>query len=63
MIQAYAERKGMTFPEANDYLIEFALRTIEARRKGGANVGNRPEQKKVLARARKLRFQDKEQTQ
>lgn len=54
-IQDYADYKGLTWKEAHDYLIEFALNTIDARRKGGTKVGNRPEQEKHLRRARKVR--------
>lgn len=54
-IQEYAERKGLDWKAAHDYLITFALDTIDARRKGGSKVGNRPQQEKHLARARKIR--------
>lgn len=54
-IQEYADRKGLDWKAAHDYLIEFALNTIDARRKGGTAVGNRPQQEKHLARARKSR--------
>lgn len=55
-IQEYADRKrGGDWKAAHDFLIEFALATIEARRKGGEAAGNRPQQEKQLARARKAR--------
>lgn len=54
-IQEYADYKGLDWKQAHDYLIEFALNTIAARRKGGSVAGNRPEQEKHLARARKAR--------
>lgn len=54
-IQEYADRKGWDWKRAHDYLIEFALATIAARRKGGKTAGNRPEQVTHLARARKIR--------
>lgn len=54
-IQDYADRKGLDWKAAHDYLIAFALDTIDARRKGGTAVGNRPQQEKHLARARKVR--------
>ena len=54
-IQAYADYKGLDWKQAHDYLIEFALSTIDARRKGGSVAGNRPEQAKHLAKARKIR--------
>lgn len=52
-IQEYADRKGIDWKTAHDYLISFALDTIDARRKGGIAVGNRPEQEKHLRAARK----------
>lgn len=54
-IQEYADRKGLDWKAAHDYLIDFALNTIDARRKGGTKTGNRPEQEKHLKRARKAR--------
>lgn len=55
-IQAYADRKrGGDWKAAHDFLIEFALATLEARSKGGKKVGNRPQQEKHLAKARKAR--------
>jgi hypothetical protein len=54
-IQDYADYKGLDWKAAHDYLIEFALDTIDARRKGGTKVGNRPQQEKHLERARKVR--------
>ncbi len=54
-IQDYADRKGIDWKAAHDYLIDFALSVIDARRKGGTKVGNRPEQGKHLTRARKAR--------
>ena len=55
-IQEYADRKrGGDWKAAHDFLIEFALATIEARSKGGKKVGNRPGQEAHLKRARKAR--------
>lgn len=54
-IQEYADRKGLDWKSAHDYLVTFALDTIDARRKGGTKVGNRPQQAKHLAKARKAR--------
>lgn len=54
-IQEYADRKGFTVLEAHETLLAFALDTIDARRKGGNVAGNRPQQEKQLARARKAR--------
>lgn len=54
-IQEYADRKGLEWKAAHDYLVEFALDVIDARRKGGTKVGNRPQQEKHLERARKIR--------
>lgn len=55
-IQEYADRKrGGDWKAAHDFLIEFALKVIDGRRKGGTAVGNRPQQEKHLARARKVR--------
>ena len=54
-IQEYADYKKLDWKAAHDYLIEFALNTIDARRKGGTKVGNRPEQEKHLKRARNLK--------
>jgi hypothetical protein len=55
-IQEYADKKrGGDWKAAHDFLIEFALATIEARSKGGTATGNRPQQEKHLARARKVR--------
>lgn len=55
-IQEYADRKrGGDWKAAHDFLIEFALATLEARSKGGKVAGNRPQQEKQLARARKAR--------
>ena len=33
-IQAYADHKGIDWKAAHDYLIEFALKVIDGRRKG-----------------------------
>lgn len=54
-IQEYADRKGLDWKAAHDYLIEFALSVIDARRKGGTKTGNRPQQEKHLAKARRVR--------
>ena len=54
-IQEYADYKKLDWKSAHDYLIEFALKVIDGRRKGGTAVGNRPQQEKHLARARKVR--------
>jgi hypothetical protein len=54
-IQDYAERKGLTIIDAHNALLAFALDTIDGRRKGGKKTGNRPQQEKHLARARKVR--------
>lgn len=54
-IAEYAERKGLTILDAHETLLTFALDTIDGRRKGGLKVGNRPQQEKHLARARKVR--------
>lgn len=55
-IQKYADKKrGGDWKAAHDFLIEFALATIAARSKGGTKTGNRPQQGKHLARARKVR--------
>lgn len=40
---------------AIDTLLIYALDAIDARRKGGKKTGNRPQQEKHLARARKVR--------
>lgn len=54
-IDDYIQRKGKDRQTAIDDLLTFALDTLDARRKGGKKVGNRPEQEKHLARARKRR--------
>lgn len=54
-IHEYAERKGITILEAHEALLELALNVIDGRRKGGTTTGNRPQQEKHLARARKVR--------
>ena len=54
-IDDYMQRKGLDRLAAIEALLTFALDTIDARRKGGSKVGNRPEQEKHLARARKIR--------
>lgn len=54
-IQDYAARKGITIIEAHGRLLDFALETLDGRRKGGSTVGNRPQQGKHLAKARKAR--------
>lgn len=54
-IQEYADRKGITILDAHEALLAFALDTIDGRRKGGTKTGNRPQQEKHLARARKAR--------
>lgn len=51
-IQEYANRKGIDWKTAHDYLVTFALGVIEGRRRGGRKVGNRPEQKTHLVKAR-----------
>lgn len=54
-IDDYMQRKGLDRLAAIEALLTFALDTIDGRRKGGKSVGNRPEQGKHLARARKVR--------
>lgn len=54
-IQEYADRKGITVLDAHQALLELALNVIDGRRKGGTQTGNRPQQEKHLARARKVR--------
>lgn len=54
-IDEYMQRKGLDRQTAVDALLTFALDTIDGRRKGGTKVGNRPQQGKHLAKARKAR--------
>lgn len=54
-IQEYADRKGVTLLDAHTTLLTFALDTLDGRRKGGQKTGNRPQQEKHLAKARKIR--------
>jgi hypothetical protein len=54
-IDDYMQRKGKDRQTAIDDLLTFALDTIDGRRKGGTKTGNRPQQEKHLARARKVR--------
>ena len=54
-IQAYADRKGITVVEAHQRLLDFALDTLDARRKGAEAVNARPDHAKHLARARQSR--------
>lgn len=54
-IDDYMERKGLDRQTAVDALLTFALDTIDGRRKGGNRTGNRPQQEKHLAKARKVR--------
>lgn len=54
-IDDYMQRKGKDRQTAIDDLLTFALDTLDGRRKGGTTTGNRPQQEKHLARARKVR--------
>lgn len=54
-IDDYMQRKRVDRQTAIDTLLIFALDTIDGRRKGGTKTGNRPQQEKHLARARKVR--------
>lgn len=54
-IDDYMLRKGYDRLKAVETLLTFALDTIDGRRKGGKAVGNRPQQEKHLAKARKAR--------
>jgi hypothetical protein len=54
-IDDYMQRKGLDRLAAIEALLTFALDTIDGRRKGGTAVGNRPQQEKHLAKARKVR--------
>jgi hypothetical protein len=54
-IDDYMARKGLDRQTAVDALLTFALDVIDGRRKGGTKVGNRPQQEKHLAKARKVR--------
>jgi hypothetical protein len=54
-IDAYLTRKGLDRHTAIDHLLTFALDTLDGRRKGGTTTGNRPQQKRHLAKARKAR--------
>lgn len=54
-IDDYMQRKGLDRIAAIEALLTFALDTIDGRRKGGTAVGNRPQQEKHLAKARKIR--------
>ena len=54
-IDDYIQRKGLDRQAAIDALIVYALDAMDARRKGGTKTGNRPQQEKHLARARKVR--------
>lgn len=51
----YMLRKGLNRQAAETELLTFALDSIDARRRGGFLTGNRPQQEKHLARARKAR--------
>jgi hypothetical protein len=52
-IDDYMQRKNLDRQTAIDALLTYALDQIDARRKGGTKVGNRPEQATHLKRARK----------
>ena len=54
-IDDYMQRKNLDRQTAIDNLLTLALDVIDGRRKGGSVVGNRPQQEKHLARARKAR--------
>ena len=55
-IDDYMARKpGLDRQKAIDTLLIFALDTLDGRRKGGTKVGNRPQQGKHLAKARRSR--------
>jgi len=54
-IDDYMLRKGLDRLAAIEALLTFALDTLDGRRKGGTKTGNRPQQEKHLARARKVR--------
>ena len=54
-IDDYMQRKVLDRIAAIEVLLTFALDTIDGRRKGGTKVGNRPQQEKHLARARRVR--------
>lgn len=53
------QRKGLDRQTAVENLLIFALDVIDARRKGGRKVGNRPQQERHLERARKARANSK----
>lgn len=54
-IDDYMARKGLDRRTAIDTLLTFALDVLDGRRKGGSATGNRPQQEKHLAKARKSR--------
>lgn len=54
-IDDYMQRKNLDRQTAIDQLLTFALDVIDGRRKGGKKTGNRPQQEKHLAHARKVR--------
>jgi hypothetical protein len=54
-IDAYIQRKGFDRQTAVDTLLIFALDTLDGRMRGGRKTGNRPEQARHLAKARKSR--------
>lgn len=54
-IDDYMLWKGLDRLAAIEALLTYALDAIDARRKGGRKTGNRPQQEKHLARARKAR--------
>lgn len=54
-IDDYMARKQLDRQTAIDNLLAFALDVLDARRQGGKKTGNRPQQEKHLARARKIR--------
>jgi hypothetical protein len=58
-IDAYMQRKGFDRQTAVDTLLLFALDTLDARMKGGRKTGNRPEQARHLAKARRQRHAGK----
>ena len=60
-IRIYAQRKfGGDYKAAEDWLIDFALTTLDARRKGGQQATSTPAQLKRLAKARASRASRKE---
>jgi hypothetical protein len=54
-IDDYMQRKNLDRQTAVDTLLTYALDQLDARRKGGKKVGNRPGQEAHLKRARKAR--------